>query len=691
MSSKIGNPRLSSPTRCGVARAGLAATIVAIAVSCGEFFPNAFLVTGDEIVLKAAPFGFEALVAPRVPAKVGTLVPLAAANYAFVDKLSDDGADLMAAQATPGAPLVEFDLYKQARECFLAKNHAGARAAWERILALPPAERRWRSTWAAYMLGRSWHPQDPARAAQHYAQVRELAAQGFADTLGLAVASIGWEARLAYERRDLGRAMTLYLEQAAAKDPTAIMSLWRCCNKLHALDDAALEELAREPRCCAVITAWLVSENRFDSGDGPGLRVDPAITRPAGLDARWIAAIEKVGAGEVPFADLVAWAAYQSGKFEVARRWAARAGASAPNAAWITAKLAIRDGRIDEAATILAQAVRAMPPAGDRYAPFTDGRPQAPADKALAAGEAGVLLLTARQYTEAIDIFMLGDHWIEAAYVAERVLTTEELVAHVDAREMRRGGASIDDAAQYLERQLRALLGRRLAREGSYARAQRYLPSTIVPSVARLETCLAEGRSPSRPAEERAAALTEAARIMRHRGMEIVGTELGPDDARTNGGFELEDMLALREGMEGAHLVAVRDEESRRASATAVKPWRRFHYRHLAGDLAWEAAQLLPDGEQRTAALLCEAGSWLRIGDPKAADRFYKAMVRRCGATPLGIEADRLRWFPTLEDKHLAFPDRIARPLPEDESPFEGERPFEDEKPLEDEKPFEEG
>jgi hypothetical protein len=30
MSSKIGNPRLSSPMRCGVARAGLAAAIVAV-------------------------------------------------------------------------------------------------------------------------------------------------------------------------------------------------------------------------------------------------------------------------------------------------------------------------------------------------------------------------------------------------------------------------------------------------------------------------------------------------------------------------------------------------------------------------------------------------------------------------------------------------------------------------------------
>ena len=666
MSSMNGNSRVFVSTRIGAARAGLVATIAALALSCGEYFPNAFLTTGDEIVLKAAPFGFSTLVAPHVPAAVGTLVPLAKANYAFVDRQSDDGADLEAARATPGAPLAEFELYQQGRACFLANDQAGARAAWERILALPRAERQWRSTWAAYMLGRSWHAQDPARAAQHYAQTRELAAQGLADTLGLATASIGWEARLAYEKRDLPRAIALYLEQAAAKDPTATMSLWRCCNKVHALDDAALGELARTPHCRAIVTAWLVSENRFESE-----LVQPAVVRPAGLAPRWIAAIEKAGATDVPFADIIAWSAYQSGQYEVARRWAARAGAAAPRAAWITAKLALRDGRVGEAVALLAKAVRAMPPADPWYPLWEDGHPDAPADRDLASGEAGVLHLTARQYAEALDFFMLGGHWIEAAYVAERVLATEELVAEVDGRAQRPQAAGLDKFAREREQRLRALLGRRLAREGDFTRAQRYLPAAIAPLAARLASCLADGRSPARTAEQRAAALTEAARLMRHRGMELVGTELGPDDARTNGWFESTDLLAERKEVADARLVAVQEDESRRAAATAVAPWRRFHYRYLASDFAWDAAGLLPDGEQRTAALLCEAGSWLKDRDTEAADRFYKAMVRRCGATPLGIEADKLRWFPALADTDLAFTDRIVQALPEDERPFE--------------------
>jgi len=56
----------------------------------------------------------------------------------------------------------------------------------------------------------------------------------------------------------------------------------------------------------------------------------------------------------------------------------------------------------------------------------------------------------------------------------------------------------------------------------------------------------------------------------------------------------------------------------------------------------------MPNESEETARVLCEAGSWLKARDPKAADRFYKALVRRCGTTPLGKKAAELKWFPKL-------------------------------------------
>ena len=54
----------------------------------------------------------------------------------------------------------------------------------------------------------------------------------------------------------------------------------------------------------------------------------------------------------------------------------------------------------------------------------------------------------------------------------------------------------------------------------------------------------------------------------------------------------------------------------------------------------------MPNDDVHTAAVLCTAGKWLAPDDPVAADRFYKALVRRNRGLPIGEEADALRWFP---------------------------------------------
>lgn len=655
-------PPPATKRRVGVAiaRAGLAAGVIAAALACGDSFPNMFLLRGDEVVLKASPMRFAPLIEPLVPRAVGTIVAMPRGRYEFVNRKSDDGADLAAARASGSRSDVEFDLYEEGRKAFAANDLAAARAAWERLLALPAAERQWRSVWAAYMLGRSWHAADGVRAAKHYAQTRELAAQGFADTIGLATASIGWDGRLAYDRRDLVRAIALYVEHAAAKDPTATMSLWRCGNRVHQLDDAGLDALARNELARRVVTAWLVSENRFE-WEVP----DTSAVRPATLGSRWLAAIERSGQKDVAFADLLAWSAYQAGDFAKAENWASRAPAESPRAAWVESKLALRRGDIKGATEKLSKAVRAMPAVASGEVGSNDVGPEHPADRRLAAGEAGVLLLTTRQYEEAIDFFIEAEAMNEAAYVAERLLTIDELANAVDRRAAERRAAT--GYRGEMEQGLAHLLARRLVRHGEYERARGYLPTRLRAPLARYVECLAAGRDASLTRGTRAKSLVEAARIARHYGLLLMGTELGPDDAARGGGFAEPDMLTLRRAIEDATLVAVQPEEQRRAESTAIKPWRRFHYRYIACDLAWEAAGLMPDGSPDTAAVLCEAGNWIKVLDPKQADRFYKALVLRCGQTVLGRAADAKRWFPPLADVDRAFADALPRGLEEEE------------------------
>jgi len=84
----------------------------------------------------------------------------------------------------------------------------------------------------------------------------------------------------------------------------------------------------------------------------------------------------------------------------------------------------------------------------------------------------------------------------------------------------------------------------------------------------------------------------------------------------------------------------------------------RYHADYVAADLAWRAAQLMPDNDEQTAILLNTAGSWLKNGDDKAADRFYQAIERRCAKTKIGQEAIKRHWFvetpESQEDSNVA-------------------------------------
>ena len=101
---------------------------------------------------------------------------------------------------------------------------------------------------------------------------------------------------------------------------------------------------------------------------------------------------------------------------------------------------------------------------------------------------------------------------------------------------------------------------------------------------------------------------------------------------------------------EAGGILAPTPFELNRLAATPV-PTLRFHYRYRAADLAWWAASLMPNDSEDTAKILVEAGGWLKDRDPAAADKFYKALVIRCGNTVLGQAAAKVHWFPAAKPK----------------------------------------
>jgi hypothetical protein len=534
------------------------------------------------------------------------------------------------------------------------------------------------------MLGKSWEAENPDRAIRQFRALRALAKAGFADSPGLAASSLGWEARLEYQRQRYEPAIELYLDQLASGDPSAVVSLrWVAAAALRDRT-APLRRLAANARCRQVITAYLIA-----GGNGLG-RIDidsSAKEAMLGVLARapwvgpraagwhtmefpgrlWLDAVESAKVRDVEAAEQFALSAYQCGEMETARRWIARAKQS-PVAQWLQAKLLLRDGKLDEAAALLAQLSRAFP-----VEPGTNQPARASFAQVLFVrdhgyhldhnvgqqmlGELGALRLARREFTEALDCLLRAGFWYDAAYVAERVLTVDELKTYVDrhwpasaASDSTRDSTDpIRRTASMPREQIRHLLARRLGRLSRGVEARAYFPAELQPKLDSLLAGLRARQESNKPPALRATALWEAAKVTRLLGLELLGTEVEPDWAGHGGSFTDAPIVSGRSTSVGAGLAS--SDELRRARTHAPEPDTRFHYRYTAAALAWDAAHLMPNNSDETAKVLCIAGSWLKIIDPQSADRFYKALVRRCRQTVLGRTADLKRWFPKLDEQ----------------------------------------
>ncbi|MES1241572.1 MAG: hypothetical protein ABUT39_08125 [Acidobacteriota bacterium] len=525
--------------------------------------------------------------------------------------------------------------------------------AWERLLRRPDEERRHRSTWAAFMIGKVRLRDRPAEAVTWFRRTRLLAGQGFADRLGLAAASLGWEAWAETAQGHWDRALVLYDEQARAGDPTAFPSLKLTCGRILAAGPGALDLVARSPEARPILTAWMISHNTGDSG------------------AAWQKALKDAGVREADGADRLAWAAYLAGDFDGAAAWLEQASDASPVAKWVRARLLLRDGKLTEARKLLDEAAAGLPKL-DMTLEDASGVVWETGEIMLAppraSGEEAAVQLAQGDFAGALDRFLRAGYWLDAAWLAERVLGTDELKAYVDAQwpgdlaaqytpptgpdewEPLVVGGYVEPEPKRLAYDLRHLLGRRLAREGHPDQAAAYMPGGIRPRMEELSARLAAGRERSRPAADRSRDLFQAACLLRHQGLELTATEAEPDFAVVDGEYDLtHEWYGLDHGDGRTDNKVFRPTPGERARLERNRlPSKRFHYRYRAADLAWEAAQILPGGDEK-AAMLVTAGSWIKNRDPKAAYRFYKELVGCCGSTDLGRQAGELHWFPEAD------------------------------------------
>ena len=500
-------------------------------------------------------------------------------------------------------PKDQFTLYQRGAFAYQTEDYADARKAWSALVELPAAARHFRSVWASYMLGRLEIQEEALdKAPAHFQKCRALAAAGDNDALGLAAASYGWEA-FAHKISNPRLALELYLKQLSTGDNQGFVSIRQLVRALlgrsFEVEPPTVppkapdwQAMAQDALLQRIITRFHLAmgvdqHNRYkgeneESEDSPG---------------HWLKVIEGLGKTKAEDADRLAWLAYRSAQYDQAQRWLKLAPADSRLSLWLTAKLALRDGKLDKAAAAMAKAQGLYGP--DERLEVTHSE-YVPTPRASAKGDQAMVLLAQSKFTEAFAAFIEAGFWVDAAYVGERVMTLKELQAYVDQHypkpalhESSNLNRSIldpvvkvpepaepaaepetppNDGAVYTDPlgmlqfgvnlgeidsasprvqdaitwRLRWMLARRMVREDQEAAARPYFPKDVQPLLDTYLKSIARASDKSLNAEKRARGWWEAAWIARWAGMDLMGTEAEPDNAVEEGMFAATSILRSR-------------------------------------------------------------------------------------------------------------------------------------------------
>ncbi|WP_283189497.1 hypothetical protein [Pseudomonas sp. PMCC200344] len=522
-----------------------------------------------------------------------------------------------------GASLpAELELYLAGAVAFNAGDHGLAAEYFQKVLALPTDQRALRSTWAAYSLGRALFamsaeadagPDLLAQSRKAFEQTRQLSIDGFSDPLELGVASLGEEARVARTAGDWNRAIELYATQNLQGSAVGYTSLKLLVADLAAMPDDQLAVLLNGKPVQQLVTASLISRLGWSFGDQPP------------NELKLIKLLQNSTRGSLDNADRLAAVNYQQGDYASAKAFLEHAG-DGGLAWWLRAKLAVRDGDKNAAAAAYAKAAQAFPQNeswGERRTPDWDFETLQP--KCRVEGESAILALQRGDYLQAFDqLYRSKDiYWFDAATVAERVLTVDELKQYVDTQVPAPPPLTQQDLDNYVQlpvaAKLRNVLGRRLLREERYDEAPAYFDNADLQAKAKWYGQLRHDAESKWWPTKRAFAYYHAATLARFDGMELLGYEMSPDYATFGGNYSFESS-ELKVGS----LVA--EGEVKRQQASAAQPDQRYHYRFVATALASRAADNLPHTSAAFAAVLCSAAGWNTSLEEESA--FYQRYVK---------------------------------------------------------------
>jgi hypothetical protein len=573
----------------------------------------------------------------------------------------------------------------------------------ERILALPPDQRRNLTAVAHYRAGRllmkvtNWEQLTADRAQarmqairSHLKAAKKAVKEGCPDICLISRQCDGW---IAYSQSmiapaqtleklglaDFGQALRTYLAMDQREEASGQSSALHLIAKL-ARDDA-FAACAKDPDLRRLMTIFICS-------GGGEYRTERHLSQ-SDTDSyarRWVAALEAAGVSAEEDALRIANLQYSAGEWDKCAETLRRLPNDDPMAALLRSRLSLRNQDVPAAIASLQPAIHHgglrplseyMSSASSRdYVESFDYYLQADSEDkeswtARVRGELGVLLLKNQEYVEAMGAFYYSLNERDAAYVGECLLTVDELKEAVDRswhRPLMRPGYRFENNGRFVpvEYEVRHLLARRLFRAGRWEEALLYFPDDVRAKARRFVELRQQADRWHFNRTERADAYWRAALIMAKQGDSLIHSDFGhywsPNgswyvrdlEVEQTGWHEKPDLPKLRLETNDWKVpntyAAPSDDERKRAKKWIKLNLEKPDYSHriasyAAVDLIMKAVSYLPDNDVRGSLMLQYAGDILKYVDPKAANPAYRTLAIRFRKTPLGNHAWNRHWF----------------------------------------------
>ena len=557
----------------------------------------------------------------------------------------------------------------------------------DEILALPASERLPLNAIAKYRRARlkmsleDWATLGDADVKLRLAAIRadlssvpEHAREGSLDPAAISENAAYWIAYsrsmiLPYERlarlgeADVAGALQTYLTMPRRGRANAVNSCLWLAHKL--VLEGNYSELVADPDVRLLMTLFL------SAGDGNDHETSVETDVLKDRRNRWLDALAQAKVSPSFAAAHVAMLQYAAGRWQECRTSSLQLPTDDPLRKLLLSRCQLRlEGDPATSRRLLDpnQPLPTTDSAPNTFKPFTDELPLNvvidPRHKTELTqrlhGEAGMLALANGEFAEALWRFEEGRYGAEALYVAECLMSLDELKSHVDRRRAS-GPSPVDFDKDYWEHHenLEQELASRLMRAGQLELGLQYLPEPLrVPAMNYVLLRRAAERS-ELDSRSRADCHWRSALAIREIGERILHAPYGLSWSSGGSGWYVgygyyprirlgvpqDDIPAPAMKVIGAGA-----EEKRRLQA-----WQSEHIekpdlserdsRYAAFRHAMQAARLLPDNDPAGGLILQYAGNLLKYRDPKAANPAYVLLVTRFKATPYGQAALKSRWF----------------------------------------------